>query len=86
MDQRTQAEIERYEAILETCRTNGFWYIIEEAVRTVHEIHSMALAAPTWEVVQQLRGRAEQLAELVNLEAVTEHSLEVLRSYEEDEE
>lgn len=87
MDDRTQAEINRYEEILATCRSAGFRYIIEDATRTVFEIQSLALAAKKWEDVCMLRGRAEQLAELINLEAAVEYSLKVLNSYEtEDEE
>lgn len=49
----------------------GFKLLVEEAKAQIYEYQAMALEQPNWDAVNELRGRAKQLAEFTNLEEVT---------------
>lgn len=59
---------EDYVSLIEkTIETPGWDLIKEDAERSIYELQASCLEAPSWDKVQQMRGRAEQLAELVAL-------------------
>lgn len=48
--------------------TRGWKRLMEEANSTIYALQADALEAKTWEQVLVMRGKAEQLAELANME------------------
>ena len=66
----------RLQAMLETTRTLGWRYIVEDAMQSIKDRQAGALEAPDWDTVNVLRGEALQLAYLTNLEMMVENILD----------
>jgi hypothetical protein len=59
---------EQYVALLEQMiETPGWSLVQEEAEKEIYHIQANALEAKDWGEVQKMRGKAEQLAELIAL-------------------
>ncbi len=56
------------EHLEEMIATPGWSIFIEDSKREIYEIQAAALEATTWDHVQRMRGRADQLSEIINLE------------------
>lgn len=70
----TPEDEQYYQDMEETFATPGWKRLVEEAKRIIYQFQADALEARTYESVCELRGRARQLAELVNLEELTDMS------------
>lgn len=68
----TQDQIKYYDDLEEMMATPGWKTLIEEAKNEVYQLQADALDAPNWDVVCRIRGKAEQLAYLINLEDISE--------------
>jgi len=68
----TPDEQKYYDDLDEMFATEGWKNLIEDCTKEIYQLQADALEAGSWDEVCRLRGRAEQLAYLVNLEAVTE--------------
>lgn len=64
--------------------TRGWKRLIEEANSTIYHLQAEALEAKTWEQVILMRGKAEQLAELTNMEDTVAISKSQLEAANED--
>lgn len=64
--------------------TAGWRIIVEEARKQIYQFQADALEAKSWEQVLYLRGQAEQLARLINLQDLTT-SLRAQHETEDDE-
>lgn len=78
----TREQFEYYEALEEMFATKGWRKLVEDAKAQIYQYQADALDAPSWDVVNVLRGKGLQLAELVNLEEVSRLQRQLL---EEDE-
>jgi hypothetical protein len=57
---------EQYVQLMEQLfETQGWDILVEESRNQIYHYQAGALEAKSWEVVNQLRGKAEQLAELI---------------------
>jgi hypothetical protein len=74
---------QHYEDLITTFGTTGWRRIVEDAQAAIEDRKNAAIMAKSFEEVCYLRGEAEQLATLVNLEQVTRLMLDQLD--EEDE-
>ena len=54
----------------EMIATPGWTILVEESEKEIYHIQADALEANSWEAIQQMRGRAEALNELITLEAM----------------
>jgi hypothetical protein len=61
-------EVQYIEKLQEMIATEGWRLLVKECTDEIHHLQCDALEAPNWEKVNQMRGRATQLAELINLE------------------
>lgn len=64
--------------------TQGWRNLVDEAKRQIYEFQARALEARTWEEVLVLRGRAEQLALLIDLRDTTALLRKQAEEQEED--
>lgn len=67
----TREQAEYYDALEDLFTMPGWRILIEEATAQIYEYQSDALEQPSWDSVLVLRGKAQQLTELINMEAVT---------------
>lgn len=67
----TQEQVEYYNAMEELFSSKGWRILVEDANSQIYQYQADALEAKDWDGVNVLRGKALQLAELVNLEEVT---------------
>ena len=67
----TQEQQEYYEDLDEMFATKGWKRLVEEAKKQIYQYQSDALEQPDWDSVNVLRGRAQQLNELVLLEDIS---------------
>ena len=80
----TQEQEEYYNSMTDLFSMKGWKTLIEDANAQIYQYQADALEAPTWEGVNVLRGKALQLAELVNLEEVTLMQKALLTQEDED--
>lgn len=74
-----------FDDLEELFSTPGWKSLVEEAKRTIYHLQAEALEAGSFEEVCVKRGRAQQLAELVNMEASLElQKSELVRQNAED--
>lgn len=64
----TPEQTEYYDALDDLFSNKGWQMIVEEATAQIYQYQSDALEQDSWDKVNVLRGKAQQLAELVNLE------------------
>ena len=64
----TREQEEYYDALDEMFGTKGWKIMIEEATALIYQAQADALEQPNWDAVNVLRGKAMQLAEIVNFE------------------
>lgn len=74
-----------YDDLDELFSTRGWKVLIEDATAQIYQYQSDALEQPSWEHVNVLRGKAMQLAELVNFEDTTQMQKALLESEDEDD-
>lgn len=74
-----------YDDLDELFSTRGWKVLIEDATAQLYQYQSDALEQPSWEHVNVLRGKAMQLAELVNFEDTTQMQKALLESEDEDD-
>ena len=67
----TRDQEEYFEALEDLFAMPGWKLLVEEAEKQIYQYQALSLEQPSWEAVCELRGRAKQLAELVNMESVT---------------
>lgn len=67
----TPEQTEYYNNLEDMFTHPGWKILMEDAKAQVYQYQADALEIGTWDGVNILRGKAQQLAELVNLEAVT---------------
>ena len=77
----TREQEEYYDALDEMFGTRGWRLLIEEATALIYQTQADALEQPTWDAVNILRGKAAQLAEIVNFEETSR----MQRSFLEEE-
>jgi hypothetical protein len=68
----TPEDQQYFQDMEETFATQGWKRLVEEARKLIYNIQADALEARSYEQVCEMRGRAGQLAELVNLEELTD--------------
>lgn len=64
----TQEQAQYYDALDEMFSTRGWKLFVEEATALIYQKQADALEQPSWDKVNELRGQALQLAEVVNFE------------------
>lgn len=64
----TRDQEEYYDALDEMFATKGWKAFVEEATALVYQAQADALEQPSWDHVNVLRGKALQLAEIINFE------------------
>lgn len=67
----TPEQEEYFDALEDVFAMPGFKMLVDEAHKQIYQYQAMALEQPSWDAVNELRGRAKQLAEFTNLEEVT---------------
>ncbi len=67
----TREQEEYYDALDEMFGTRGWRLLVEEATALIYQTQADALEQPTWDAVNVLRGKAAQLAEIVNFESTS---------------
>jgi hypothetical protein len=80
----TREQEEYYEALDEMFATKGWRTFIEEATALIYQWQADALEQPSWDHVNVLRGKALQLAELVNFEETSQMQRALLEEEFED--
>lgn len=83
----TQEQTNYYDRLDEMFGTAGWRELVEEAKKEIYQIQADALEAKSWDTVCYLKGKAEQLAYLVNLEEISDmqrKSLELADEFMED--
>ena len=70
------SERQRFRDLEEMFGTRGWKHVVKDAQKQIYEYQAMALEAKSWDEVNKLRGRAEQLNEIVMLEEITDSLLE----------
>jgi len=79
----TQEDIRYYDDLDDMFGSAGWRHLVDEARKQIYQFQAEALEAKNFETVCYLRGQAEQLARLINLQDTTT-SLRKM-SEEEDE-
>lgn len=74
-----------YDDLGEMMATAGWKSLIEEAKNEIYQLQADALDVDVWEKVCWLRGKAEQLAYLINLEAISDAQRALLEEEEDVE-
>jgi len=71
MSERDEAlrEIEQYE---EMFALSGWKRLVADAEKRIYQMQADALEAPNWDTINRLRGRAETLAEICQMEEMVE--------------
>jgi len=67
----THEQKEYYDQLDEVFALPGWKKIVEEATATIYQNQADALEAPSWDMLNVLRGKSLALAELTNLEATS---------------
>ena len=80
----TQEQEEYYDALEDVFALPGWKILVEEALKEIYTLQAMALEAPSWEVVCELRGQGKALAEFANLEEVSRLQKELLENDDAD--
>lgn len=80
----TQAQTEYYDALEELFSTTGWKVLIEDATAQIYQYQADALEQPSWDHVNVMRGKAMQLAELVNFEDTSLMQKALLETEDED--
>ena len=80
----TPEQEEYYDSMEELFSTKGWKILVEDARAQIYQYQADALEAPSWDVVNVLRGKGLQLAELTNLEEVTVMQRRLLEEESED--
>jgi hypothetical protein len=62
----------------------GWRILLEDANAQIYQYQADALEQPNWDAVNVLRGKALQLAELINLEDVTLMQKRILEQEDDD--
>ena len=75
---------EYYDALEEMFSTKGWKSFVEEAKALVYQCQADALEQPSWDAVNVMRGRALQLAEIVNFEDVSSMQRTILSEDDDD--
>lgn len=79
----TQEDIRYFDDLDDMFGTAGWRHLIDEARKQIYQFQAEALEAKNFETVAYLRGQAEQLARLINLQDTT---TTLRKSGEEDDE
>lgn len=74
-----------YDDLEEMFSTQGWRNLVDEARKQIYEFQARALEANNFETVTYLRGQAEQLARMINLEGITATLRENAEADAEDE-
>jgi hypothetical protein len=82
----TEAQVKYYDELEDTIGTPGWKTIVEEAKSEIYQLQADALDAPNWDMVNYIRGKAEQLAYLVNLQGISSTQKAALEQNDEVEE
>lgn len=67
----TQEDIKYYDDLAYMFGTAGWRNLVDEARKQIYHFQAQALEAKSWEEVCYLRGQAEQLVRLINLQDMT---------------
>lgn len=80
----TPEQEEYYNALDEMFATKGWKTLVEEATAMIYQAQADALEQPSWDHVNVLRGKAMQLAEIVNFEETSRMQKALLEEDEDD--
>lgn len=80
----TPEQEEYYENLDDMFATRGWKMFVEEATALIYQFQADALEQPTWEAVNVLRGKAMQLAEIVNFEETSRMQRAILEEDDDD--
>ena len=81
----TREQVEYYDAMEELFTSKGWRLLIEDATAQVYQYQADALEQPSWDHVNVMRGKAMQLAELVNFEDTTTMQKRLLEQEDDDD-
>lgn len=80
----TEEQERYYQDMEEMFSTKGWKTLIEDAKAQIYQYQADVLEAPNWDVVNVMRGKALQLAELANLEETTLLQKGILEQEDDD--
>ena len=74
----TPEQTQYYDNLAEMMGTQGWRSLLEEAKSEIYQLQADALEAPNIETVCILRGKAQQLAYLINLQGISTNQRAIL--------
>lgn len=83
--QLTQEQSKYYDDLDEMFATRGWRIMMEDAKAQIYQNQADALEQPNWDSVNVLRGKALQLAELVNMEEITALQRQIIEDEDDDD-